>query len=282
MELKFLSKKEQLVLLEKPNAKELLREYASLGEDFIYASMQKIWESDPKSRNVVLECIGRLEDETQLKIFKTLSVEDAKEIQSLCGNIYPEVFVKMLEVFPRLVAKEILIEYGKSCYMWEEPFLKVLELYPWEAKEIIVACGVVSKKVLKKLLKMFPKKYVKDFLVEAAEADGVISDESQLEILGAFEENDAMDIFKACISNVTGLCNDAQLVILDMFSKKNVKEIFKLAVENREYLSSEVLKEIIRIFPKKEAKYLVTSFFSGDCGRDKYDEDDKEIIMSLL
>lgn len=252
MELKKLTKKEQLALLKEKNRVELVQQYVSYAGAFMkvaeYKVMQDILEyrrsKGVKAKDVhaALACMGELKDEKELEVLKILSLQEARELYySSRGILYPEVLKKIISDFPRKVSKEILLTYIKSCDLKEETLWEVLNVYnKKDAKEILLAAGLLSGGVMRKMSELYSKKEMKEFMAELIDTDAPIDD-------------------------------DVQFNIIDMFSKKDAKELFEKAMDHDVEINEGMLEYIICTFSKKAAKEMLTKYFEG-CGK-KYFED---------
>lgn len=247
MEIKKLTKKEQLALFSKKNRVELVREYVSYAKAFMRVAEYKVLKDILKYRQssgmvahevkTGLACLGELTDEKEHEILKILSLEEAKTLYySTHGILCPEALEKMMSGFSRKVSKEILMTYMKSCDLKEKTILKVLDIYTRkDAKEILTAAGVLSENIMCKMLQLYTKKEVKELVKTLIETDAPVED-------------------------------DVQLEILETFYKKDAKELLEKAIEHDTYITSGMLEYIICCFSKKDAKELLTKYFEG-CGK---------------
>ena len=258
---KVVSKQAQLDMLTKPNAIELMREYVSLNKSFSPG-------------------LNRGDD----LLIASLPHEDAKQMKDNCGNVFTETWVKMLDVFPKEVSKELLLSYLEESYVWDRTLLTAIDVFSKEdAKDVIVAGKTMSLAVFNKIINVFSQEETKDILIELAKREvSSFDDKAQLKILRVFSKEDALAIMKACASNLAGLEWGAQLRIFDVFSKEEVKELLKSLIDNDQYIHYETLEKIVQVFPKEDAKSLVEDFFAGDCGRNEYDQEDVISIRKLL
>ena len=280
--MKRLSKKEQLALLDKPNAVQIMQDYVARGGDFLFASHRKILNSSPESFVTILSYTDEICDD-QLEIFNNLTFEDAKEIMFNVGHIYPETWNKMLDIFPKDLAKELLLKYAENCHIWEETFTKIFGTYSKEeAKEIIIAEGSMHSALLEKILKIYPLEEVKSILAQIAKCDVGFDENTQLMIMDIFDNKDAKELLSIGIENTSGLEEFALIKIFVVFDKDDLKDLLMLCAKNDVYLSKEILELVIAKFSKEEAREIIETFFKGNCGSNFFGDADKERIFSLL
>lgn len=283
MEFKKLSSEEQLALFDQPNAEEIVRQYVLHAKDFIFAAMRKSFKSDEENTDSLMDFLNGPGNEVMQQIYEVLTVEEAREIFRKHGIFTDEALVKMIEVFPKEVSKELLLGYCAVCCVGEPTLLKVVETYPKEdIREILITSKFMYNGVFKKILKIFSKPEIKDILLNIVERDGLLSNGTELEILGAFCRADAVEIFKAAIRNVSSLCDETQLVILDLFPKEASKAFFMFAAENGETFMDEVINEIIDKFSKKDARDILEKYFASEGAQEIYDEDEMDYFLSRV
>ena len=313
---KLLSKRQQLGIFNTPNAVELMREYVSYGEDVLYVAQKRMHMSS------IEKFIRRCEEpesvtEMQKQLFQNLSKEDAIEIFfKLNGDIYPEVFLKMLDTFPKDVSAELLLKYNTYCSLTDEVIAKAIGVLGESVKEIILKIKYLDIDVFSKMLRIFGKEQTKKLLIEFAEGANrhfsyeveqkigrIYSEENLKELLRAFIANDfdiddefVVKVFKVCsngeikefielsIENSFGLNGKAFVKIFDVCSsKEEVKKLLEQAIENDMDLWFETLDKIVEYFPPEEARALLEAFFNETSpGRCEYDEHEKEEYYEKL
>ena len=313
---KLLSKRQQLGIFNTPNAVELMREYVSYGEDVLYVAQKRMHMSSLE------KFIRRCEEpesvtEVQKQLFQNLSKEDAIEIFfKLNGHIYPEVFLKMLDTFPKDISTELLLKYSKDCSLTDDVIAKAIGILGENIKEIIFKIKYLDIDVFSKMLRVFGKEHTKKLLIEFAEGANrhfsyeveqkigrIYSADDLKELLRAFIENDfdiddefVIKVFKVCsneeikefiefaIENSFGLNGKAFFKIFDVCSsKEEVKNLLERAIENDMDLWFETLDKIVEDFPPEDARALLDDFFNETSpGRCEYDRREKEEYYEKL
>lgn len=284
VELRKLSKQEQLALFDEKNAVELVKEYISYGGDFMSAALRKVCQEDTGKNKMMLSFFDHADNDAQAKIYEALTLEDAEEIfYTNCGIFCPEALIKMTTIFPKSTSKELLVAYAKSGYIPEDVLVKAFSRMSLkDFKEVLMAAGHLPRAVFGKLCKVMSKADLKALVIEIVRQDGgVLADGSQLDFFAVFEKEDIKEILTESITHVGGFADEVQQVILDMWPKEDVKELLTLAIENDQFLSDDVLKEIVFKFSKRDARSLLTKYFRGECGA-RYDDADIETIMALF
>lgn len=313
---KLLSKRQQLGIFNTPNAVELMREYVSYGKDVLYVAQKRMHMSSLEKFIKRAEKQGDV-TEIQKQLFQNLSEEDAHEIFfKLNGHIYPEVFLKMLDTFPKDVSAELLLKYNTYCSLTDEVIAKAIGVLGESVKEIILKIKYLDIDVFSKMLRVFGKEQTKKLLIEFAgganrhfsyevekKIGRIYSADDLKELLRAFIANDfdiddefVVKVFKVCsngeikefielsIENSFGLNGKAFVKIFDVCSsKEEVKKLLEQAIENDMDLWFETLDKIVEYFPPEEARALLEAFFNETSpGRCEYDKHEKEEYYEKL
>lgn len=253
MELRKLTKKEQLALFDEPNSVELVKEYISYAPNFMKAAEYKLLAADPVKNAFYLRRYEKPTDPVELQILEKMSLEDAKDLRDGShGILCSEALIKMIDVMPYDVAKEIMVAYAKSCDIREEVLLVVIDDFEnkEDIRDVLVAVGFISGRMMRKISDIFTREELKAFLLELIETDAVIT-------------------------------QDVQWSILVDFGKKDAKEIFEKAIDHDICLKREVINCIMCTFSKKMQKELLTKYFNG-CGKEHYEAADIFDIMHKI
>lgn len=227
------SEKEQLDMFNQPNAGSLVREYIIDGLKLYYAISMKSMSKIPGMEKVMALHFG-FDNPPEVTLPKNFSKEE--KMQITCGDyLYQEAQMKIWQEFPREVAIELIILYGRTWELCEkvqmtivqtstdEEILKILQeiRLPCE-KTFLQAFEIISSKeiakklamkfsialrdiVLKKVIAVLPSKDAKDVLLEYIEVN-TLSDEVQKEMTEKMERDDARIILmKAMLFHGTKL-----------------------------------------------------------------------------
>ena len=289
MKIKFLSREQQLAMLDEPNAVEKLENYVAQADKLRTAAQKKVWASfkntsSPLANSPIIGIYERIDDEEIVKITNRLSLKNAKRISEICGTVEEETFLKMLDIFPIEDSRRILFAYAdKHCSIWEKTILKVIpKLSKQDAADLVVANGYMPLSVFCLLLELMPVSAVKDTILRLAEKDGVTCDEDIVENLNIFPEQDRDEILRACICRAGGLDEAAFLKLFDSMPKEKVEEYLRLGIEHDSFFGDELLIRIIEVYHGDTASALIEAYFASDSGSTSYDEDEQDYFRDLI
>jgi len=287
MKEKLLTERQQLGIFNCADPVALLREYVSFSEDIKiaaeYKDVRTNYKRDP-SNTAMLQRLQELNpNERQKECVNNLSATDVTEIYRNGGHIYPEVFLKMLDVFPKEISKEILLQYVKYCEINNAVCIKALEVLGKDAKDIILPKLHLTIDMFNLILKIFSKKEVKEILITMAGGyDSHIEDDDvELKILKVFPDEDLKDILRAFVSGLPWMSEECFLKIFDVCTPAETKELLEIAIKNDMDLWRPTLRKIVAYFPKHEAHELIEAFWKTSPGRNCYTFERTEIAKLL-
>lgn len=313
---KLLTKRQQLGIFNTPNAVDLMREYVSYGKDVLFVAQKRMHTTSLEKFIKRAEKQGDV-TEIQKQLFQNLSEEDAHEIFfKLNGHIYPEVFLKMLDTFPKDVSAELLLKYNTYCSLTDEVVAEAIGVLGESVRELIFTIKFLDIDVFNRILRVFGKEQTMKLLVEYTQDEKrhfsyevekkigrIYSEENLKELLRIFIERNVdidddfvVKVFKVCsngeikefielsIENSFGLNGKAFVKIFDVCSsKEEVKKLLEQAIENNMDLWFETLDKIVEYFPPEEARALLEAFFNETSpGRCEYDKHEKEEYYEKL
>lgn len=284
MKPKLLTKRQQMGIFNTQNPIEVMREYVSFSEDMMKAAPRRYYTSNLEEIQASKEPMS----ERQIQIFKNLSSAEAREIAwEIKGHIYPKVLVKMLDVFPKPVSKELLIGYGTYCSLSDEVLEKALDVLGKEAKEVLLTLKdheVLCIGVFNAMLRVFSKAEAKDILLEmASDANFMLSEDVELKILRVFSNAELKELLKGFAANISSLEEESFLKVFEVCdNKEEVKEILELAIKGDMDLWYGTLEKIVEYFPKEDAEALLDAFFETSPGCNEYSDEDVEKLYAAL
>ena len=287
MKIKLLTKRQQLGIFNCSDPIALMREYVSFSEDIMSAAKYKdvcrSCKLDPGNQSMLQRLEKMQLNERQEKCLENLSSADVTEIYDNSGHIYPEVFLKMLEVFPEEISKEILLEYVKYCNINNDVKIKALEVLGKEAKDVILPNLHLTIDLFNQILRTFSRQGAKEILIAMSKGHECEIEDEEVErkILRVFSDEDLKDIFRAFIDGLPWMSEDYFLKIFEICSKEEAKELIEKAIGNDLDLWFPTLKKIVEYFPKDEAKKLIDAFWETSPGSNCYTSERREIERLL-
>ena len=287
MKLKLLTKRQQLGIFNCSNPIALMREYVSFSKDIKvvteYKSIRLSYKRNPNNKELYSRLQKMNLNERQVECLNNLSFADLTEICYIGGHVYPEVLLKMLEVFPKDISKELLGEYIKHFTITDDIRMKALEVLGKDAIDIILPQMHLTASLFKQIMKTLSKEEVKKMLIDLAkEYDCRIEhDEVEAKILKVFSDEDLKDILRAFIDGLPWMSNKCFLKIFDIYPQEEVKELLQKAINKDMDIWLPTLLKTVEYFPKEDAKELVEAFWNTSAGKICY-TNEKAKITKLL
>jgi len=230
MDLK-LSLDEQLGMFEKPNAAELLLNYAKISKEMHNAVHAKYF-TDVENVKIAELFKGAYaqyrgcDKKLQQEIMEALTSKEANDCFFRGGYFHDKTLMKLFDL-PEDIAKNIIMEYVKG---------------GWE----------FSDAVQLKMLETFSEETLKEILLRSNINE--MRRESFYYFLRAAPLSSSFITLLTCV-NYFQLCNKAQVLVIEKFSKEEAERILgKLAEPD-----VETLEKILEMYSEKEAKGFLFS-----------------------
>ena len=287
MKPKLLTKRQQLGIFNCSDPVALMSEYVSFSEDIKvaaeYKSVRMSYKLSPDN-TAMLQRLQKMKlNERQKECLENLSAADVKEIYWNDGPIYPEVFLKMLEVLPKETSKELLLLYVKHCNINNDVRIKALKVIGKDAKDIILPKLHLNLDLFNQILATFSIKETKEILIDMAKGyDSYIEfDDVESKILKVFSDEDLRDILREFVEGLPWMNEKCFLKIFEIFSREETKELLQKAIKNDMDLWSATLRKIVEYFSKEDAQKLINAFWKTSPGGDCYTLERKRIEKLL-
>lgn len=281
---KLLTRRQQVGIFNTNDPVAVLREYIAYSKDVRYVARERVYTD---SLEDFIKHAKEPVTEVQKQMFLNLSESDANEIYfALKGHVYPEVLEKMLDTFPKEVAKELLFEYGKYCYLGDKLLIRAISLFGEDALELFNERDYLSVAVLSKIYRVFGKEKTKKFLLELTKKDCQYGDRVEEKILQIYSDSpeDLKELLKVCIDNGIFIGSELFVKIFDVCSsKEEIGTLLNQAIKNDMYFGYKMLDKIVKYFPPEEAKKLLDDFFEKTSpGRNEYKDSEKREYYDAL
>lgn len=278
--MKILTKKEQLELLNQSDAIEKMREYVAISGEILSVAFSKrlglsLNDDDPQ----VVEIVNKLSP----KESKVLMEENI-------GTIFSETWLKMLDVFPHDVCKELMIKYCEGCcFLHEAELIKMMDVFAKEdAKDVLTVTASLDEAVMSKILNIFSKEEAKDIIlcfIKEEEKDnrvGIMDDGTELLILHFFDKEDVVEIMTEAIDHTIFLETNFQKEMFEVLPLDECQKLIEKVIEDGDgTLDFETLEKIIEVFPKPVAEKLIHDEFQTNHASD-YTDEDYNYLIDLL
>ena len=231
--------------------------------------------------------LQRLEEislsERAKEAIQNLNFVDVEEISNNGGHVYPEVWIKMLDTFPKELSTELLSHYVKYCRINNKVRTKALEVLGEGAIDIIVPGITLYLKFFNKILNTCSIDGTKKFLIKMAKTPNTRIDDFEVErkILRVFPDEDLRDILRAFVDGLPWMSECLFLKIFDIFPKEEVKELLMKAIKNDMDIWRPTLRKIVDFFPKGDAEELIEAFWKTSPGKNCYTFEKDEIAKLL-
>lgn len=287
MRKKLLTQRQQIGFFNCQDPIALMREYVSFTDAIMDAAELKLEAPEYKSYPVKKESrLYENQKEARKECFANLSLEDARFIKKNQGHIYPEVFMKMLEVFPKKVSKEVLVKYAREgATIHEDVLFRAVDVLGKGSREVIIAYGFISIRLFNKMLKIFSKEEIKYIIIETAMKDDghfCLQMNVEMKIFKLLQPEEAKEMIKFLIRKTPGIDWETYPKLFDMLPMEDVKEILELSIEEDQDIFTDTLEKIVEVFPKDEAKALLDAFFETSPGSCEYTEQKIEQLYKKL
>ena len=268
--MKKLSTNKLLSIVDRPCGVEFMQQYVAGARKLVKAAHLKSYGFDA--------------DTEVNQLIKALSIDEAKEIKEN-GPIPCAVWLKILDVFPAQVSKQLLMGYcHQMCYIDEEVCMKAMEILPKkDAFDIILAAHFITARMLGQILRISSTKEAKKLVISVANHEfGVVDHECQLKITRVFSDKDFYDILKAFIKSDVIFDFEIKEKMFELLPLNKVKELLYLMIRNNLYLEDLLLLKIAASFSKRQAKAIIQAYFSSEPVINNYTEEEIKILNDQI
>ena len=265
-----LSDQEQLALLEKKNAFILVKDYVALGQYFLRASYNKVWETPIKFRlsfkiNDTLATRTAKDKKIHQNLLISLSSDEATKILANGGHFCQKAQLKMLETFSPAESKEILLEYCKSCDLPENTQLKILKVFGKEDVKDIFSSGIcIREQTVRQFFQMYPKKDIPEFLIHLIENKCFLSYTAEEAVLKGLTKPMAKAVLLKQIVCNKCLHSDTQLRLCNVFGPKDIYQIYSVCLDNGVSIWENAISKAMETLSEKDAYELLQRMLTAN------------------